>query len=140
MSHAWGALLAVCGGGGNDTLALLVLIAIVLAYLLVLRVPLAGAEDGAERLLLIGVLIASIVIGALVFGDPIGLFGGGAYLTRFIVSLPIAGGLGLGLAAATERMSAGRALAIAIVGDILIPGGLIVLLFTSVGIGTGCLD
>jgi len=72
--------------------------------------------------------------------DSLGIIGNGDYLGRFPISLPIAAVIGFGVAQTRSRASTGYAVLVALAGDTLIPGGIILLLFASVGIGTGCLD
>ena len=133
-------MLAVCGGGGSDAIALLVVLAIGLAYGFALLTAVFRAEDGEEALLLIVLLVASIAIGGLVFLYPHGTGGDTDYLGRFVISLVVSGLLGIGVVLRLGEQSAGRALFIALAGDILIPLGFFVLLLSSVILGTGCFE
>lgn len=131
---------AVCGGGGNNVLAGFVVLFLAGLYAIAVVTALGRAEDGGELMLLIALLAASIAIGGLFFLYPEGINGDGDFLGRFVLSLVASGMLGIGAAVKLGEQSAGRAIFLALAGDVLIPGGLIVLLFASVGLGTGCLD
>jgi hypothetical protein len=132
-------VMAVCGGSGNDTLAFIVVIFVAAIYVLSLLTAFGKAEDGQEMVMLIALLSVSIAVGGLAFLYPNGTSGNGDYFSRFIISLVISGGLGLGAAAIWKESSAGRAIFVALAGDVLIPGGLLLLLFASIGIGSGCI-
>lgn len=138
--HAGDLILAVCEGGGNDTLALIVVLAIAALYLLAVGSILRRAEDGAERLMLIVLLLVSIAIGGLAYGAAGSISGLGDFIARLVVSLLISGGLALLAANLKGEETAGRAVAIAVAGDLLIPCGIFVLFFAAFGIGTACLD
>ena len=133
-------LRAVCGGGGNDILAFLVVLVIGGFYATAVVYALSRAEDGGELALLVSLLIATITIGGILFLYPEGIEGNGDYLGRFVLSFVISGLLGIGVVVKRGEEVAGRALFIALAGDVLIPGGLFVFLFSSLGVGTGCLS
>lgn len=131
---------AVCGGGGNDTLALLTFLAVVLVWLLLVRIPFVTSKDKTEVLTLVGLLVVSAILGAVIFWANGWIGGERDYFERFLLSLLVSGALGVGVALTTHRVSVARALFVALAGDVLIPGGLVALLFAAIGIGTGCLD
>lgn len=134
-------MLAVCGGGGSDVLAFVVIAAIGSLYLIAVGVALLRAVDGLELAVLAALLLASIGIGGFAFLYPNGLDGdGGGYLARFILSLVASGALGLVVAARWREESVGRMIFVALAGNALIPGGILVFLFASLILGTGCLD
>jgi hypothetical protein len=132
-------VLAVCGGGGNNTAALVVLLLAGLAWLLAARAAIAGGgADRAARFPLSVLLAIAIVLGAAAFLVP-GAFSGD-YL-RWVVLAPLAAGaIGVGLARSDSRFGVARALAVSLVGVVLVPGGLIALFIASLLIGSGCLE
>jgi len=132
-------VLAVCGGG-NDTVAIVVVLAIAALYLLAVGAALRGAEDGTERVKLIGVLVVSIVVGGVVFRGLDDISGFGDFLGRLIVALVISSAIALIGVARQREESAGRAVFVAAAGTVLIPFGIFILFFAAVGLGTGCLD
>jgi hypothetical protein len=132
--------LAVCGGGGNDTLGFVAVLLVAALYLLPVVAIIGGAEDMGERSSLVLVLLGSIPLGAAIFLYPHGVSGNGNYLARFLLALAVPAAIGAALAAALRIRSLGKAAFIGFAGGLLIPGGLFLLLFASVGIGTGCLD
>lgn len=133
-------VLAVCGGGGNDTLAFIVVLAIAALYLLPIVATLGNAEDGAERAVLIVLLAISITVGGLLFLYPQGIDGDQDYLGRFVISLLVTGGIAVAAAAKWRAASVGRAVFVALAGDVLIPGGIFLLFFASMVLGSGCLS
>lgn len=135
-----GLVLGICGGGGNDTVARVFVLIIVVVWVLAVAAILGGETGRDERLALLAVLAGTIAIGGLVFLAPEGVSGNGDYLGRFLLSLLLSAALGVGGSLATRRYGPWRGLFIAIAGDVFIPGGLILLLFASVGLGSGCLD
>jgi hypothetical protein len=133
-------VLAVCGSGGSEAAALIA-VALVLALwgFGVWAVVWLGTES-QERALLLFLLLASAPIATLMFLGPEGLTGDGDYLARFLLAVLVPTGIGLAVALFTRRVGPGRAIAVAFSGAVLIPGGIFVLLFASLGLGTGCLD
>lgn len=81
--------------------------------------------------------MSRFAVGGLFFLYPSGIKGDGAFLGRFVLSLVVSGSLGVGVAFKLGEQSAGRAIFLALAGDILIPGGLFI---ASMLWGTGCLD
>lgn len=132
-------MLAVCGGG-SDVFAFAVVLVIGGLYAAALLTALGRAEDGEELGLLIGLLLVSVAIGGLLFLYPHGINGDADFLGRFVISLVVSGLLGVGAVLKLGEQSAGRALFIALAGDILIPAGFFVLFLASMIFGTGCLD
>lgn len=59
-------VLAVCGGGGNDTAAMVVIVAIAGLYLLAVATALSRAEDGVERAAFVAVADTMLI--------PVGIF------------------------------------------------------------------
>jgi hypothetical protein len=133
-------VLAVCGSGGSDTAALIVVILILAAWGLGVWAIIWKGTESQERALLLFLLLASAPIATLMFLGPEGLTGDGDYLARFLLAVLLPTGIGLALALLTRRVNPGRAIAVAFSGAVLIPGGIFVLFFASLGIGTGCLD
>ena len=54
--------------------------------------------------------------------------------------LLVSGAIGIGVIVKLGNQSAARVLFVALAGGILIPGGIFLLFFTSMGLGTGCLN
>jgi hypothetical protein len=133
-------VLAVCGGGGSDTAALIVLLLAVLLWLAALRVPLTRVEDRTEGLVLVSLSAVSVVLSGLFLLYPHGVSGNGDYLLRFLASVSVTCLIGLGVAVLTRRAKPGHAVLVALIGDLFMPGFLIVGFFSSLLIGTGCLD
>jgi hypothetical protein len=133
-------LLADCGGGGNDTLALIVVIAVAALYLLAVGSVLRRAEDGAELMMLIGLLIVSGAIGWLAFTHFGSISGLGDFMARLVVSLLLSGGLALLAATPKGEETAGRAVMAAIAGGVFIPFGGVVVLVAAFGIGSACIS
>jgi peptidoglycan/LPS O-acetylase OafA/YrhL len=140
MSAGVDTVLAVCGGGGSDAVGFIAVLVLGALYALAVLAAIGRAEDAEELAALIILLLVSVAIGGLFFLYPHGVSGNGDYLARFVISLVVAGVIGAGVVAKLGEQSAGRVFFIALAGDVLIPGGLFVLLFASVGLGTGCLD
>jgi hypothetical protein len=132
--------LAVCGGGGNDTVAIIVVLAIAALYLLAVGAALNRAEDGTERAKLLGLLVIAVVVGGIVFRGLAGISGFGDFLGRLMIALVITSAITLVGVARQREGSAGRAVFVAVAGTILIPFGVFILFFAAVGLGTGCLD
>ena len=137
MSTAGDIVLATCEGG-NDTLALVAILFGLLLYLVAALAPLVRAEGRDERIALLVLLVGSAVIGGFIFLGSIEIQRG-EFLPGLLLSLVLAALVGLGVAQA-GRTTLGRALWTALAGSAFAPGGLVLLLFATLGIGTGCLD
>ncbi len=134
-------MLAVCGGGGNDFLAIAVVVVVGALYLLAVGTALLRANDGLELTVLVVLLLISVAIGGFAFLYPDGVDSNDAdYLGRFVLSLVATGALGVIPAVKWREESVGRMIFVALAGDVLIPGGILVFLFASLLLGTGCLD
>jgi hypothetical protein len=140
MSGGLGFVLATCGGGGNDAAALLVMILALAAWGVGAgAVVCAGTESGERKFLLI-VLIVAAIVAPLVFVPESGLLGDQVSGVRCLIALLIPAAIGFWWAARSGSASPGRALVVAMVGAVLLPGGLFVIFVASLGIGTGCLE
>lgn len=140
MSAGASLVLAVCGDGGSDTVALIVVAIVVLLWFLTVGAVVKAGEDGTERALLIGLVLASVLIGAGIFFLPEGVSGDGDYLTRFFLALLIPGAIGIAVALLTRAVHVGRALLISVCGALFLVGGIFLLFFASLALGTGCLE
>lgn len=130
-------VLAVCGGG-NDVLAWIFGIGVAGVYAGALLAAVFRAEDGTEMAMGLGLLVASVAIGALfTFGGA--SFLGGDQLGAFVVSLLVCGGLAIGVAARWREEIVGRLIFLGVGGAAAIPAGFLLLLFAAFGIGSGCL-
>jgi hypothetical protein len=133
-------MLAVCGGGSN-TVALAVVLGAALVWLLIAFLAIRTGRDRQEKALLIGLLVLSVLIGPTVyFGIADGFSGGGDDLGSFILALLLPGAIGAGIALATQKGRAFRALFISSWGALFLTGGFYVLLIAVLGFGTACLD
>jgi len=133
-------VLAVCGSGGSDGVAVFIVGIVVLLWLLAVGAVIRGAEANSERVLLTGLVVISVVIGAVLFFGPEGVSGDGDYLTRFFLALLIPGAVGGGVALLTQAVPVGRALFVSVCGALFLTGGAFLLLFASLLFGTGCLE
>jgi hypothetical protein len=140
MDGGIGAVLAVCGGGGNDAAALILAIVVFALWAAAVWAMTWVNTEAEERSHLILLLCFSGLIGGLIFFLPIGVFGDDDYLGRFFLALLVPMGIGLGAALWSRRFGAGRALGVSCAGAIFAPGGLILLLIAGLAIGTGCLS
>ncbi len=129
-------ILVACGSGeGNTTAAIVFLLVPTVIYGLAVAAALRRAEDTAERLVLIVLFLVSAPLGLLILLFP----DNSPSLTRFIISLAVTGGVGPAVAAKWRKEMAGRAVFIALAGDILIPG-LILVGFIAGAIAGACLE
>jgi hypothetical protein len=128
-------ILVACGGGGNATVAIVFLLVPAVIYWLAVATALRRAEDTAERLVLIVLFLVSAALGPLILLFP----DNSPSLTRFIISLVVTGGVGLAVAAKWREGIAGRAVFIALAGDVLIPGTILVA-FIAALLGGACLE
>jgi hypothetical protein len=131
-------MLAVCGGGGNDTLAVLLVLAVVAGWGLVAALVIRAGRDPRERLLLAGLLLAAIVIGALAFLVPEAA--SDDFVERAVIALVLTGATGLAAAWITRAAHPGRALFVSLWGSFFGPGGLMLLFVAALAVGTGCIS
>jgi hypothetical protein len=115
--------------------AIVVLLVPAVIYGLAVAVALRRAEDTTERLVLIVLFLVSAALGLLILLFP----NNSPSLTRFIISLVVTGGVGLAVAAKWREGIAGRAVFIALAGDVLIPGGTLVTFIAALLAGA-CLE
>lgn len=129
-------ILVACGGSeGNTTAAIAFLLVATAIYGLAVAVALRRAEDTTERLVLIVLFLVSAPLGLLILLFP----DNSPSLTRFIISLAVTGGVGLAVAAKWRKRIAGRAVFIALAGDVLIPG-VILVAFIAAALGGACFE
>jgi hypothetical protein len=127
-------LTLIACGGGNATLSIVFPLISAFIYGLPVAIAFRGAEDTTERLVLIALFLGSAALGLLILLFP----DNSPSLTRFVISLAVTGDVGLAAAAKWREGIAGRAVVIAVAGDILIPGGITVL-FIAALLGGACL-
>jgi hypothetical protein len=132
-------VLAVCGGG-SDAVATIVVVLVAGLYAAALLAALTRVEDTREATWLSALLLVSIVIGGAFFLYPDGVSGNYDYLGRFVVSMVVSGILAALLLTQLEGRAIGRTFVIALAGTALVPGSLLLLFFSSLIFGTGCLD
>jgi hypothetical protein len=132
-------VLAQCSGG-NDTVAFIAVLTLGVLYALAVGAVIVRAEDDTEKLLLAILLATSIAIGAIAFLVLGRISEVGNFIERLVVSLMLSSLIALIGAARWREASAGRAVFVAIAGDLFVPCGIFVLFFASLILGTGCLD
>lgn len=132
--------MAVCGDGGDNTVAMIVVLLVVLLWFLTVRALVKAGRDTREQALLVGLVLVSVLIGAGIFFLPEGISGDGDYLSRFFIALLVPGAIGVGVALITGAVHAGRALFASICGALFLVGGAFLLFFASLALGTGCLS
>jgi hypothetical protein len=133
-------ILAICDGVSGSTRAWGIVIPPLLAAVwigaLVVIFRRIRLEDG---LALVLVLLAAGGLGAFIFLFPDGVSGNGDYLARFFYSLLAAGAIGAA-GALWRRDVGGRMIVAAVLGDIFIPGLLVLLLVWSLALSGGSID
>jgi hypothetical protein len=136
------ALLAICDGVAGSERARWIVIppVIFFAWGLIVWFCIWRGTDPDERASLLALLGFCVATGGLIFLVPEGISGNGDYLTRFWISLLVAGGIGLAWPLVTRKPSLWRSIGVAIAGDVLVPGGLILLFFWALGLSGSCLD
>jgi O-antigen/teichoic acid export membrane protein len=134
-------VLAVCGGGGSEALAWLIIVVAFAAWLAVTILIIRAARDRTERHLLLGLLIGSIVLGPLLVAAFYGgVFGSNSNVGKLAVLLLIPAVLGAGIAHRTRAAHSGRAFLVSIWGALFLIGAVVILLVATVAVGNGCLE
>lgn len=98
-----GFVLAICGSGGSNTPATIAVVVIALLWATAVWAAIWVGTDALERSFLLVLLLASALIGGLPFLVPYGISGHGDYLGRFLLSLLLTTGMGLGAALWSRR-------------------------------------
>jgi peptidoglycan/LPS O-acetylase OafA/YrhL len=133
-------VLAVCGGGGSDAAALLVVAVAVAAWILVAALVIRGASDHRERMVLIAVTLVSSLVGpTILFGLLGGLDGDNDQLPKIVIALLLPGLLGACVAVGRREAPVAHALFLAVWGAAFLVGAYIVLVISSLLVGTDCL-
>ena len=142
MAETLPTLLAMCEGteGSERVGWILIPPVIFLAWGLFVWLCVWRDTGPEERGSLLGLLCVCATAGGLIFLVPEGVSGNGDYLARFFISLLVAGGIGLIWPPLTGRLIAWRSIGTALAGDVLVPGGLILLLFWTLGLSGSCLS
>lgn len=134
-------MLAVCGGGGSDLLAWLIILGAISVWVAGTGLIVRSARDKREKRLLVALLIGSIVIGpALTAAYYHGLFGDDSSTGKLALLLVIPGAIGVGIALATRAAHGFRAFLISTWGAVFLLGLAFVAFFAAVAIGNGCLN
>lgn len=128
-------MLLACGDGGDTTLAIVLPLLAAAIYGLPVVIAFRRAEDAAERRVLLALFLVSAALSLPILLVP----DNSPSFTRFFISLAVTGGIGLAVAAMWRKRIAGRAVVVAIAGDVLIPG-LITVSFIAALIGGACLE
>jgi hypothetical protein len=134
-------LLAMCEGMAGSERVIWVLIPPVIVFVwgLVSWACIWRNTRPEERSSLLGLLGICAALGGLVFLFPGGVSGDGDYLLRFFFSMLIATGIGLAWPEMARRVETWRSVAVAIAGDVVVPGGLMLLLFWGLAVSGSCL-
>jgi len=134
-------VLAVCGGGGSEALAWLIIVVAFAGWLAVTILIVRAARDRTERHLLLGLLIGSIVLGPLLVAAFYGgVFGDDGDGGKFVGLLLIPGALGAAIAHRTKAAHSGRAFLASTWGALFLIGAVAILLVATVAVGNGCLE
>ncbi|HET7588679.1 MAG TPA: hypothetical protein VFK14_00625 [Solirubrobacterales bacterium] len=134
-------MLAVCGGGGSDLAAWLIVAAALAVWVLVTALIVRAARDRTERRLLLGLLIGSIVVGPLIIAAFYqGVFGSDGNIGKLALVLLIPGAIGAGIAQLTEAADRLRAFVIGLWGAVFLGGAGVLLVFAFVAVGNGCIE
>jgi hypothetical protein len=131
-------ILAVCDGGGNDTLAVLLVVGVVAGWAVVAAAVIRTGRNPRERRLLTLLLLAAIVIGSVVFLVPEAV--SDDFVKRAIIALALTGATGVAAAWITGAVHVGRALFVSLWGSFFGPGGLLLLFVAALAVGTGCIS
>ncbi len=134
-------MLAVCGGGGSDWLAWLIILTAIAVWFAGTVLIVRSARDKREKRLLIVLLVGSIVIGpALTAAYYHGLFGDDSSTGKLALLLIIPGAIGAGIALTTRAAHGFRAFLISTWGAVFLLGLAFVSLFAALVFGNGCLS
>jgi hypothetical protein len=113
----------------------------VLLWLLVVGAVVRAAGSRRERGVLIGLTLASVLVGpAILFGVHDGFSGSGDYLDDVVFALLIPGVIGAGVALGTGSVHPGRAFFVSVWGALFLVGGWFVLVISLLAIGSGCIS
>jgi hypothetical protein len=134
-------VLAVCGGGGNDVAAWLIVLAAFLVWVAGTVLIVKSARDKKEKRLLIALLIVSIPLGpALIAAFYDGVFGSDADFGKLVLLLLVPGAIGAGIALFTRAGHGLRAFLASTWGVIFIGGVGMIMFFAALAAGGGCLE
>jgi hypothetical protein len=134
-------VLAVCGGGGSDALAWLIVLAAITVWVVGTALIVRSARDKKEKRLLIALVIGSIAVGpALIAAYYHGLFGDDSSTGKLALLLAIPGVIGAGIALATRAAHGFRAFLISTWGAVFLIGLAFVAIYAALVIGNGCLN
>lgn len=128
-------MLLACGDGGDTTMAIALPLLAAVIYGLPVVIAFRRAEDAAERRVLLALFFVSAALSLPILLVP----DNSPSFTRFFISLAVTGGIGLAVAARWRKGIAGRAVVVAVAGDVLLPG-LITVSFIAALIGGACLE
>ena len=134
-------MLAVCGSGGSELLAWLVIISAILIWVAGTVLIVRSGRDTREKRLLVALLVGSIVLGpALVAAYYDGLFGDDSSTGKVALLLLIPGAIGAVIALTTRSAHGFRAFLISTWGAVFLLGLAFVGIFAALAIGNGCLN
>jgi hypothetical protein len=132
-------ILAICEGVSGSTRTWGIILPPLLVGLWCLVLVLIFRRVAFEdRIPIFGVLLASGGLGAFIFLFPEGVSGNGDYLGRFLLSLLAAGAIGVA-GALWKRELGLRLIGAALLGDVFIPGLLILLFVWSLSLAGSCI-
>ena len=134
-------MLAVCGGGGSDVAAWLIVLAALLAWVTGTVLIVRSARDKKEKRLLIALLVVSIPLGpALIAAFYDGVFGSDSDFGKLVLVLLVPGAIGAGIALYTRAGHGLRAFLASTWGVIFIGGVGMIMFFAAFVVGGGCLE
>ncbi len=134
-------MLAVCGGGGSEVLAWLIIISAIAVWIAGTVLIVRSARDKKEKRLLIALLIGSIVLGpALVAAYYHGYFGDDSSTGKVALLLLVPGAIGAGIAVASGAAHGFRAFVASTWGAVFLLGFGAVSIIAALAIGNGCLN
>jgi hypothetical protein len=141
MPEALPPLLAMCEGvaGAERVVGILIPPLVFLGWGLLVWACIWRDIDAEERSSLLGLAGICIAVGGLFMLAPEGISGDGDYLGRFWISVIVAALIGAGWSTLIYRFALWRGIAVAVLGNVLVPGGLVLLLFWALALSGSCL-
>ena len=135
-------LIASCEGsaGSDRALGIIVPPLIVAVWAWITWQVLVRGTDDSERFWLFCLMAVTALTGWVVFQSAEGDHSGGAYRESFQLSLLVAAAIGASGSLLLRRFGVWRGVAAAIAGDVILPGGLVLLFIWGLSVSGGCID
>lgn len=132
-------VLAICEGISGSTRVTGIIVPPLIFALWGALLFLAFRRVRVEDKLLIGAVFAVAgAIGAVIFLFPHGLSGNGDYLARFLISVVVSASIGAAVASLRRDIGL-RMIGVAVLGDVSVPGLLVLLFVWSLSLSGGCI-